>query len=169
LKPAFEHPIDHIKWLDAELLLPNEWNPNHVYGPELKLLERSIMSTGWIQPVLVSKTLVIIDGEHRVHLARTSRRVKEFTGGKVPCAILDLSEPERIMLTVRINRAKGSHIAIKMHDLVAKLVTEHGMDPQYVAESMGATKDEIEVLMQDGIFKALKVDQHAYSRAWVPK
>jgi len=73
------------------------------------------------------------------------------------------------MLTVRINRAKGSHIAIKMHELVAKLITEYGMPAEYIAESIGATKDEVQLLSQENVFKALKTEAHQYSRAWVPK
>jgi len=168
-KPSFEHPVDHVVWKNAADLKANDYNPNVVYSPELRLLERSMLSQGWVQPILIDQADVIIDGFHRVYLARTSKRLKELTAGKVPCAILTLSEPERMMLTVRINRAKGSHIAIKMHELVAKLITEYGMPAEYIAESIGATKDEVQLLSQENVFKAMKTEAHQYSRAWVPK
>jgi len=56
-----------------------------------------------------------------------------------------------------------------MHELVAKLITEYGMPAEYIAESIGATKDEVQLLSQENVFKALKTEEHQYSRAWVPK
>lgn len=168
-----QHPIDNVTWLDAETLDANDYNPNVVFNQELKLLEHSILTTGWIQPVLVARDLetqrcTIIDGFHRTMLTRTSKAVKALTGGKVPCAILDLSEAERMMLTVRINRAKGSHVALKMHDLVTALVRDHGMSVADVCKGIGATKDEVELLLTENVFKKLDVANHKYSRAWYP-
>ncbi len=164
-----QHPVDRIEWVPVDELQANTWNPNVVYTPELKLLERSILQQGWIQPILTNRAKLIIDGFHRAHLAKNSKPVRALTGGKVPCAVLDLSTAEAMLLTVRINRAKGSHIAVKMHELVRELVTEHGITPKHIAESIGATADEVELLLQEGVFKALKIEQHSYSKAWVPK
>lgn len=111
-----EHPIDNVQWLPVEKLNANSYNPNHVYGNELKLLENSILSTGWIQPILVAEVdggYEIIDGFHRVHLTKTSSRIFDMTNGEVPCTVLSISKAERIMLTIRINRAKGAHIALR--------------------------------------------------------
>lgn len=175
-----KHPIDSIQWVDADLLSANDWNPNHVFGPEMRLLELSLLKNGWIQPILVSRTppsepggaavgFTIIDGFHRSVLARTSQKVRELTGGRVPCAVLEISEAERMLLTVRINRAKGSHAAVKMHELVERLVGEHGLSREYVAESIGATPAEVDLLLQESVFKALKIDEHEYSKAWTPR
>ena len=62
-------PLDNIQWLDAKSLEGNDYNPNAVFSPELKLLERSILATGWVQPVLISKDNIIIDGFHRWSLS----------------------------------------------------------------------------------------------------
>lgn len=164
-----KHPIDSIEWVPVDDLQANSWNPNFVYTQELRLLERSILQQGWIQPILINRERLIIDGFHRASLAKTSKAVRSLTSGKVPCAVLDVSTAEAMMLTVRMNRAKGSHIAIKMHELVAELVTVHGQTPKYIAESIGATADEVELLLQDGVFKALKIEEHKYSTAWIPR
>jgi len=175
------HPIEDIQWIDVGRLGANDWNPNHVFGPEMKLLELSILRSGWIQPVLVSpkfsgcendpfdQQYTIIDGFHRSTLARTSKAVHSLTAGKVPCAVLDIDEAERMLLTVRINRAKGSHTALKMHELVRRLVEDLGIEPAYVAQSIGAGLDEVKLLLREGVFKALDIDNHQYSQAWVPK
>lgn len=162
-------PISRVEWLEPELLTANDYNPNHVFGAEFRLLEFSIVKTGWIQPILTDQNLVIIDGFHRHLLGLNSMNVRRLTDGLVPIVRMDLSDSERKMLTVRINRAKGAHIAVKMSDLVKSLIDEHGLSVQDVCEGIGATKDEVDLLMMDSVFKAKKIDEHKYSKAWIPK
>jgi ParB-like chromosome segregation protein Spo0J len=162
------HPIDNVTWVDAKLLRANDYNPNVVFKQELKLLEHSIIKNGWIQPILVTQDYVIIDGFHRWSLALKSEIVPKLTNGKVPVVIMNLTEPERMMLTIRINRAKGAHIAVKMSDIIKQLVRDYGLTLDEIAKEIGATKAEIEVLMMDDVFKKLKIDEHEYSNAWIP-
>ena len=165
-----EMPISNVTWVDVEKLKANDYNPNVVYSKEMELLKLSILKNGWIQPVLVTHEMVIIDGFHRASLAKVDKQVKSLTGGKVPVVIMELSEPERMLLTVRINRAKGSHIAIRMSDLIKSLINDYGMKPDYVAEQIGATSDEIDLLLMDGVFKKFNINKETkYSKAWVPK
>jgi len=77
-------PINRIEWRDAASLEANNWNPNVVFTPELRLLERSILLTGWTQPILITADGLIIDGFHRVRLALDSRAILERYGGKLP-------------------------------------------------------------------------------------
>lgn len=167
-----KHPIDNIQWIDVEKLRANDYNPNVVITPEFKLLKTSLLKSGWIQPILVCPRgdgYEIIDGFHRSTLAKADADVRALTDGKVPCAVMDLSEPERMMLTVRINRAKGSHQAVKMHELVSKLLKEHGCSVKQVCEGIGATKAEVDLLATESVFKKLDIEAHAYSRAWEPR
>src|SRR5207249_2050763 len=122
-----------IEWLAASELKANFWNPNVVFDQELRLLERSILRTGWVQPVLVSRDLIIIDGFHRWSLSKESEQLRRRYGGLLPCARMDIGEDEAMALTVRINRAKGSHVAVRMSHLVKALIDQHGWDPQQVA------------------------------------
>ena len=163
------HPVEDIQWIPAEQLDPNDYNPNVVFGPEMKLLEFSILKQGWIQPILVTQDNIIIDGFHRHTLALKVPKVRELTGGKVPCCVLNLTEPERMLLTIRINRAKGSHIAVKMHGIAVSLVKDHGISVEQMAKEIGATKDEVELLLMDGVFKKFDTKNHKYSKAWYPK
>lgn len=165
LSDRYASPLSNITWVDVNRLNANDYNPNHVYGPEMKLLELSILKHGWIQPILISGDYQIIDGFHRATLARTSNKIPAF----VPCCIMDLNEPERMLLTVRINRAKGQHIALKMHDLLEKLVKDHGYSEEEIGVQIGATKDEVKLLLQDNVFTKLKIRDHIYSKAWIPK
>lgn len=165
-----DDPISKIEWQPAADLVANGWNPNRVFGPELQLLERSILLQGWVQPILVSRAdRLIIDGFHRHRLAQDSKPLMEKYAGMVPCAVLDVTRPEAMLLTVRMNRAKGTHVAVLMSKLVRELIDEHHYDPQELCAEMGATLDEIALLHQEGVFKMKQIDQWAYSPAWYPE
>lgn len=163
-----QDPINNIQWKDTQDLKANHYNPNVVMNQELRLLERSLMQTGWIQPILVNKNGIIIDGFHRWTLSKHSDLVRERYNGKVPCAVLDVEDWMAMLLTVRINRAKGTHIAFKMGELVKELVTKYNVEPQQIATEMGATMDEIELLMKNDVFEKKKIDSWTYSKAWIP-
>lgn len=161
-----EDPISKVQWIEVDKLNANDYNPNVVLNKELNLLELSVLTNGWIQPILVNKDFTIIDGYHRSFLSRTSKALREKYNGKVPCVVMDLSESERMLLTIRINRAKGSHIAIKMHDIIKSLVDEHQVSMDYICKAIGAGKDEVDLLYKDGVFDALNIKDHKYSKAW---
>ncbi len=163
-----DEPISRVEWIDASELRANAYNPNAVFGPELRLLERSILRTGWVQPILISRDMEIIDGFHRWQLVLDSKRVRGKRGPMVPCVVLDVPRHEAMILTVRMNRAKGSHVAARMHLLVRELVDTHGLDLQELADEIGATVAEIELLYQRGVFDVKKIKDYRYSRAWIP-
>ena len=164
-----EMPISNIQWVDVTKLKANDYNPNVVFSKEMELLKLSILKNGWIQPILVTHEYVIIDGFHRASLAKADKKVNALTGGKVPVVIMELNEPERMLLTIRINRAKGSHVAIKMSDLIKKVVNDYGMPIEEICRQIGATKDEVELLLMDDVFKKFDITKETkYSKAWVP-
>jgi ParB-like chromosome segregation protein Spo0J len=161
-------PIDQIKWTDSAELRANHWNPNRVHKPELRLLELSLLSTGWIQPILANPTGLIIDGFHRWRLSQDSAKVKERWAGKVPVAVLDVEDDMAMAITVRINRAKGSHIAVEMHLLVWELLDKHGWTRERISTEIGASTHEVDTLAQEGVFAAKGIKGWAYSPAWYP-
>lgn len=163
-------PISKVEWIDVDLLKANDYNPNVVLSKEMQLLRLSILKQGWIQPILTTKDFTIIDGFHRSTLAKVHEDVRNMTDGKVPVVVLDLSEAQRKLLTIRINRAKGTHVALKMSDIIKDLVHNHDMPVPTICKEIGATKDEIELLLLDNVFKMKKIDENTkYSKAWIPK
>ena len=161
-------PIENIQWLDAEKLDANDYNPNAVFTPELRLLERSILKTGWVQPVLANRDLIIIDGFHRWMLTRESKKLQQVYKGKCPVAVLDVDRTEAMIMTVRMNRAKGAHIATRMSGIVKELIDERGCEPDELAVEIGATRKEIDLLYQDGVFTQRNISNYKYSKAWIP-
>jgi ParB-like chromosome segregation protein Spo0J len=162
-------PIANIEWREASSLNANDYNPNVVFTPELRLLERSILLAGWVQPILITKDGTIIDGFHRARLAQDSPALRKRYDGKVPCAVIDVPRDKAMILTIRMNRAKGSHVAVRMSEIVRELIDVHHCDPQEVAIEIGATKDEIDLLHQDGVFKMKNIEAWRYSKSWYPK
>jgi ParB-like chromosome segregation protein Spo0J len=162
-------PIDRIQWVEASTLVANFYNPNVVHYQELALLEHSIERTGWIQPILINPDRVIIDGFHRWSLALRSERLMRLYAGQVPVAIIPVDLPGAMMMTIRINRAKGTHVALKMSEIVHTLLNEHKLDKQQIAAEIGANLDEVELLAQDGIFQARDLKNVPFSKSWVPK
>jgi len=162
------NPIDNIVWLSVKELNANNYNPNVVIGPELRLLEHSILKNGWIQPILVSRDKDIIDGFHRWSLASSSKALLQRDSGCVPCAILDIDRAEAMALTVRINRAKGKHVAIRMADVVIELHDGHGWPLEKIAKEIGASAPEVTLLYENSVFKTLDLGNYKYSKAWVP-
>lgn len=170
-------PINRVQWIHTDNLRSNAWNPNHVLGPEFVLIKKSLMTNGWIQPVLVSEEVdaatgetyyEIIDGFHRSTMTKIDKEVAAMTDGRVPAAVLKLSVAERMMLTVRINRAKGSHQASLMHNLIKGLVEDHGVSIDDVCAGIGASPHEVERLMMENVFVKLDIENHTYSQAWRP-
>ena len=162
-------PINSIQWIDAASLNANSYNPNIVFNAELRLLERSILKTGWVQPVLINTSKIIIDGFHRWKLSQDSPAIRKRYSGKVPCAVLPVTDDQAMLLTIRMNRAKGTHVAVRMAAIIKDLIDTHHLDPDQIAQEIGATRDEIDLLYQDSIFKARKLDEYRYSKAWKPK
>ena len=161
-------PVEDIKWIAATDLKANHYNPNRVMNAEMNLIERSILKTGWIQPILVNKNNIIIDGFHRWTLSQVSHALQEKYHGKVPCAVLDVSDVEAMVITVRINRAKGTHLAFRMSEYVREIVEKHGRPMDELAKDIGATFEEVQLLMKSDMFEHKDVENWAYSEAWFP-
>ena len=139
-------PIDNIEWLDAASLTANDYNPNMVFNAELRLLERSLLSQGWIQPLLITADNRIIDGFHRWRLSLESKPLLAKYAGKVPCARLNVDEGEAMALTVRMNRAKGTHAAFKMAEAAGsgRVFEEfESLAEDYLAWARGMTWEQV--------------------------
>ena len=164
----FKEPVEDIKWFKASELKANHYNPNRVMNAEMNLIERSILKTGWIQPILINGNKTIIDGFHRWTLSTASDQLKQKYNGMVPCAVLDVTDVEAMVITVRINRAKGTHLAFRMSEYVRELVEKHKVPMEQLATDIGASVDEVMLLMKSDVFEAKDIQNWAYSEAWIP-
>ena len=165
-----KQPIDNITWIPIEELHTNDYNPNHVFKQELQLIHTSITRNGWLQPIIINHDKTIIDGYHRVTLLKQDPELYQQTQGKVPCITLNLTKPQRILLTIRINRAKGTHTAYKMHQAITTLHHEYGLNKETIAHEIGATTEEITLLLTENIFTQKHYNETTkYNQAWTPQ
>ena len=50
--PMNKEPVDCVIWVQADKVQANNYNPNSVAPPEMKLLETSIKNDGYTQPIV---------------------------------------------------------------------------------------------------------------------
>src|SRR6478736_5681763 len=84
LSPFKSEPVDFVKWILAENVMANDYNPNKVAPPEMELLEISIMNDGYTQPVVTfpnGDKVEVVDGFHRTRVSKESKIVREREKG----------------------------------------------------------------------------------------
>lgn len=167
-------PVSTISWVPASAVRANDYNPNFVAPPELRLLKVSILSDGWTQPLVVRRLdppegdhqYELVDGYHR-SIMGLDPEVSALTGGLVPIVELrPVPEEHRKMSTIRHNRARGSHHVLKIADLVADL-HERGIAREEIAKLLQMEDEEVERLLDRGSMVKRGGDDE-FSNAWVP-
>jgi hypothetical protein len=87
----------------------------------------------------------------------------------VPCATIKADRGQAMCLTIRMNRAKGTHAAVRMADCVKELIDVHGYSEADLIYQLGMNKAEIVLLYEDSIFNSKRIKKYKYSEAWIPK
>jgi ParB-like chromosome segregation protein Spo0J len=161
-------PINRVQWVPRDRLHANDYNPNHVAKPELKLLATSILEDGWTQPIVAYPDGTIVDGFHRWTVAGW-KEVAALTGGAVPVVFLDRARSHRMLSTIRHNRARGVHGVVPMAKIVQSLKDTHGMSDEEIEQRLGMEPEEIDRLY-DRAPQPEKISREkpAFSKAWVP-
>lgn len=158
------HPVNNVQWVPCEDVYANDYNPNKVAPPEMKLLERSIEADGYTQPIVTWKTqdgYQVIDGFHR-HLVG-----KKMGLSHLPIVVVNDQSTERgdrIASTIRHNRARGKHQISAMSDIVIELSRRNWNDKK-IAKELGMDQDEVLRLKQiTGLAEAFADEE--FSQAW---
>ncbi|WP_288210177.1 ParB N-terminal domain-containing protein [Dysgonomonas mossii] len=157
-------PVDFVAWEKTEQVEANEYNPNSVAPPEMKLLITSIEEDGYTMPVVTSPEECIyriVDGFHRRQAERCSQNISRDTFGRLPVTFIRESGRDldsRMASTVRHNRARGSHDIDLMSNIVRELVSM-GRSPAWISKHVGMDMDEILRLKQLTGLAALFADK----------
>lgn len=164
LKWTKKHPVSFIKWVPVEQIFANDYNPNKVAPPEMKLLELSILEDGYTQPIVVWQVedgYEVIDGFHR-HLVG-----KKIGLSHLPVVIINNERTERndrIASTIRHNRARGKHQIEAMSDIIVEL-TRRNWNEVKIAKELGMEPDEVLRLKQiTGLAEMFKNEE--FSASW---
>ena len=78
ISPLRDEPVDCVLWVDADTVQANNYNPNTVAPPEMRLLELSIAEDGFTQPIVtwaVDGHREVVDGFHRNRVGKESKKV----------------------------------------------------------------------------------------------
>ena len=161
------HPVTCPQLVRVEQVRGNEYNPNKVAPPEMRLLTLSIEKDGLTMPVVVAddkKGWVVVDGFHRRQVVKTKANVRRSLGGYLPIVRLNKNLEDRITSTVRHNMARGAHQV----ELTAKLVTllrGHNWTNERIGKELGMDPDVVLRLKQmQGLAEAFS--NREFSRAW---
>jgi len=161
-------PVNNVKWVDVEELTANDYNPNNVAPPELKLLKQSILADGWTQPIVIRPDKEIIDGFHRWLVIRRNEDVRKMTNGKVPVVEIDVPRDSQMMSTVRHNRARGTHLVLRMSELVRELIDEQDFSYEEVMELLQMEYEEVDRLY-DSSGMIERGSEEEFNKGWVPE
>jgi len=160
------HPIASVQWVDPKTLHANNYNPNHVFGPELQLLKTSLLEDGWTQPIVVRESGEIVDGFHRWTLATTDQQVAKVSNNLVPVVVLrNKSEAQLMASTVRHNRARGQHGILKMASITQAL-RESGLDDKQIQRFLGMDREELKRML-DTTPGPQSMGKESYGKGWV--
>jgi len=167
--PFAANPVDFVKWVPADLVHANDYNPNSVAPPEMKLLEHSILKDGYTQPIVTwpNDGIEVVDGFHRHRVGKESVEVNAMIHGYLPVVTIRPSQGEkndRMAATIRHNRARGAHKVESMSEIVVELKRRFWSDER-IATELGMEPDEVLRLQQITGLSGLFADEE-FSEAW---
>jgi len=170
ISPFKNEPVDFVKWVKADDVIANDYNPNKVAPPEMKLLEISIINDGYTQPIVTYQAdnkIEVVDGFHRNRVGKESALVRDRIKGYLPVVGIrkeQQSKNDRIASTIRHNRARGKHVVDAMSEIVLELKNRNWKNER-ISRELGMDEDEILRLCQitglEGLFK-----DDDFSRSW---
>lgn len=171
INPLGYEPVGCVQWVSASMVVANDYNPNSVAPPEMKLLEHSIREDGYTQPIVTwlreDGIYEVVDGFHRNRVGREILDISERIHGKLPVVVINSEKSgknNRIASTIRHNRARGKHQINAMSDIVIELKNRNWKNSR-IARELGMDEDEILRLCQiTGLEELFKDDD--FSMSW---
>lgn len=170
ISPFRDEPVDCVVWVRAETVEANDYNPNKVAPPEMKLLTRSIEADGYTQPIVawpIEDGYEVVDGFHRHRVGKEHKGVRKRVHGYLPLAIIRADREgyaDRVAATIRHNRARGKHQVQAMSEIVRDLTRRNHSD-EWIARELGMDADEVLRLKQISGLAELFAN-HEFSEAW---
>lgn len=168
--PFSAEPVDFVQWIPADTVTANDYNPNSVAPPEMRLLERSIAADGYTQPIVAwtnGDHYEVVDGFHRNRVGKESPEVRKRLLGYLPLSIVNsdrLDRGDRIASTIRHNRARGKHKVDAMSDIVVELKRRNWTDEK-IGRELGMEPDEVLRLCQISGLAEMFADKD-FSLSW---
>lgn len=170
ISPFASEPVDCVLWVPSHSVEANDYNPNSVAPPEMKLLAHSIGEDGYTQPIVAwsnDEKYTVIDGFHRHRVGKENEDIRTRVHGYLPLSIINegrSGRSDRIASTIRHNRARGKHKVEAMSDIVIELKRRNWSDEK-ISRELGMDSDEVLRLCQiTGLADVFK--SHEFSKSW---
>lgn len=169
VSPFANEPVDCVLWIKGQDVHGNDYNPNQVAPPEMRLLKRSIDVDGLTQPIVayLNGRYEVVDGFHRTRIGKEDRKIRDRLHGYLPLTLINSergNRKDRIAATIRHNRARGVHGVMPLTDIVAELIRRGWTDDE-IAKELGMDADEVLRFKHNSGLPELFKD-HEYSKAW---
>lgn len=170
VSPLKNEPVDCVLWVPNDSVEANDYNPNAVAPPEMRLLEVSIKEDGYTQPIVTwldSERREVVDGFHRHRVGNESKAVRKRTMGYLPVTTINqdrIDRSDRIAATIRHNRARGKHQVQAMSEIVVELSRRNHSD-EWIARELGMDADEVLRLKQISGLAEMFAERE-FSEAW---
>lgn len=170
VSPMRNEPVDCVLWVPADEVHANDYNPNSVAPPEMRLLEHSITEDGYTQPIVTwpdGDSREVVDGFHRHRVGKESKTVRNRVLGFLPVVTIRADRADkgdRMAATIRHNRARGKHRVDSMSEIVVALKRRMWSNEK-IGKELGMEPDEVLRLSQISGLAAAFAD-HEFSEAW---
>lgn len=170
ISPFKTEPVDCVLWVPAYKVEANDYNPNSVAPPEMKLLERSILEDGYTQPIVSwakETSFEVVDGFHRNRVGKESKEVNQRILNYLPLVVINeqrSDKGDRIASTIRHNRARGKHKVESMSEIILDLKRRNWSDEK-IGRELGMDPDEVLRLGQITGLAEMFADKE-FSQAW---
>jgi ParB-like chromosome segregation protein Spo0J len=170
VSPFRDEPVDCVLWVPVDTVEANDYNPNSVAPPEMRLLEISIGEDGFTQPVVTWQNdghREVVDGFHRKRVGTESKAIRKRLRGYLPVTTVNETRTDRgdrIASTIRPNRARGKHQVQGMSEIVVELKRRFWSDEK-IGRELGMDPDEVLRLAQISGLTEMFADEE-FSEAW---
>lgn len=170
VSPFAAEPVDFVRWVPADDVHGNSYNPNVVAPPEMELLRLSITADGYTQPIVAMQGadgVEVIDGFHRHRVGKECDDVRARVQGFLPVVEIRsdrTDKGDRIAATIRHNRARGKHQVSVMSDIVIELKRRNWSNDK-IGRELGMDADEVLRLCQMTGLAELFADDD-FSASW---
>lgn len=141
------HIPDVVK-LSISALNPVAYNPRSITPEKFAALKTSIITEGFIEPIVVQKNgFNIIGGHQRVNAVKEICVEAGEAPPKLPCIVLDIDDAHAKKLNIKLNHLKGDFVPRMLGELLVDIFD----GPTLVVEEvnmLGFSEDEAKQYMR---------------------
>lgn len=158
-------PCMNVKMVDRDMVITNNYNPNHVSPDKMELLKQSIIDNGFCYAIVTIwdedlGKYVVIDGGHRWVICGADW----LDINPIPIIVLNHDISQRMAATIQFNKARGVH-QCDLDAEVIRSLAEQGLSDAEISTHLGIDEETIHRYKQlTGISELFK--NADYSTSW---